>query len=135
MIHHFLKMFLRTSLKNASYSFINIVGLVIGLTACTLISLYVWNERSYDDFHIKKEQVFRVRHDRFTNGELNRQWTAGPMGIGSDLKNNFPEINRFVRLNKGVNEHKVLTNGDVLLRKVIYFTPVKIFLSYFLFHY
>jgi putative ABC transport system permease protein len=117
MIHHFLKMFLRASPKNASYSFINILGLVIGLTACALISLYVWNERSYDDFHVKKEQVFRVRHDRFTNGELNRQWAAGPMGIGSDLKNNFPEVNRFVRLNKGVNEQKVLTNGDVLFKE------------------
>ncbi|MBT1711228.1 ABC transporter permease [Fulvivirgaceae bacterium PWU5] len=117
MIHHFLKMFLRASLKNASYSLISILGLVIGLAACALISLYVWNERSYDDFHSKKEQIFRVRHDRFTNGELNRQWAAGPMGIGPDLKNNFPEVNRFVRLNRGVNEHKVLTNGDVLFKE------------------
>jgi putative ABC transport system permease protein len=117
MIHHFFKMFLRASLKNVSYSLINILGLVIGLTACTLISLYVRNERSYDNFHIKKEQVFRVRHDRFTNGELNRQWAAGPMGLGSDLKSNFPEVTRFVRLNKGVNEHKVLSNGSVLFKE------------------
>jgi putative ABC transport system permease protein len=117
MMNHFFRTFLRASMKNASYSFINILGLVIGLTACALISLYVWNEKSYDDFHVKKEQVFRVRHDRFTNGELNRQWAAGPMGIGSDLKNNFPEVNRFVRLNKGVNEYKVLSNGDVFFKE------------------
>ena len=80
MTHHFFKILLRTSLKNASYSFINISGLVIGLTACMLISLYVWNERSYDNFHVKKDQIFRVRHDRFNNGELNRQWVGGADG-------------------------------------------------------
>lgn len=117
MLHHFFKMFLRASLKSVSYSLINILGLVFGLTACTLISLYVWNERSYDDFHVKKEQVFRVRHDRFTNGEMNRQWAAGPMGIGTDLKDNFPEVNRFVRLNKGVNEHKVLSKGNAIFKE------------------
>jgi putative ABC transport system permease protein len=117
MIHHFFKILLRTSLKNASYSLINILGLVIGLVAFTLISLYVRNERSYDDFHVKKDLVFRVRHDRYTNGELNRQWAAGPMGIGSDLKSNFPEVKRFVRLNKGINEHNVLANGDILFKE------------------
>ena len=124
MIHHFFKILLRTSLKNASYSLINILGLVIGLTAFTLISLYVWNERSYDDFHVKKDVVFRVRHDRYTNGELNRQWTAGPMGIGSDLKSNFPEVRRFVRLNKGVTEHNVLANGDIFFKedRILYAT-------------
>ncbi len=116
MLHHFSKIFLRTSLKNASYSFINISGLVIGLTACMLISLYVWNERSYDNFHAKKNQIFRVRHDRYNNGELNRQWVGGPMGIGSDLKSNFPEVQRFVRLNKGVSGH-VLGHGNIVFKE------------------
>lgn len=116
MVRHFFKIFLRTSIKHVGYTFINISGLVIGLTACMLISLYVWNERSYDDFHIKKDRIFRVRHDRYHNGELNRQWAAGPMGIGSDLKNNFPEVQRFVRLNKGVTGH-VLSNGDIVLKE------------------
>jgi len=48
---------------------------------------------------------------------LNRQWAAAPLGIGSDLKSNFPEVNRFVRLNKGVNEYKVLSNGSVLFKE------------------
>lgn len=116
MLRHFFKIFLRTSIKHGSYSFINISGLVIGITACMLISLYVWNERSYDDFHIKNDRIFRVRHDRYHNGELNRQWAAGPMGIGSDLKSNFPEVLRFVRLNKGVTGH-VLGNGDIVFKE------------------
>ena len=112
MIQHFFKIFIRTSLKNSTYSFINIIGLVLGMTTFTLITLYVWHEKSYDEFHIKKNQVFRVRQDRYSNGELDRQWSGGPMGIGADLKNNFSEVQRFVRLHRGVNEYNVIANED-----------------------
>lgn len=117
MFHHFFKIFLRASLKNSTYSIINISGLVLGMTAFMFISLYVWNEKNYDDFHVKKNQIFRVRQDKYNNGELNRQWATGPMGIGSDLKNNFPEVQRFVRLHKGINEYNVIANGETLFRE------------------
>jgi putative ABC transport system permease protein len=112
MTKHFFKTLVRVSARNKTYSFINVTGLVLGITAFTLICLYVWNEKSYDTFHDKKERIFRVRHDRFTNGELNRKWVAGPMGIGSDLKDNFPEVVRYVRLNKGVSRSYILDNGE-----------------------
>lgn len=117
MIRHFLKIFLRTSLKSSPYSLINIVGLVLGMTTFTLMALYVWHEKSYDEFHVKKNQIFRVRQDRYTNGELNRQWSGGPMGIGTDLKNNFSEVQRFVRIHRGVNEYNVIANEDKMFRE------------------
>jgi putative ABC transport system permease protein len=117
MIQHFLKIFLRISLKSSPYSFINIIGLVLGMTTFTLMGLYVWHEKSFDEFHIKKNQIFRVRQDRYSNGELNRQWSGGPMGIGVDLKNNFSEVQRFVRLHRGVNEYNVISNEDKIFRE------------------
>ena len=122
MFNHFLRVLLRVSFKNKSYSFINIAGLAIGMTAFVLISLYVWNERSYDDFHVKKDRVFRVRQDRYTGQELTRQWTAGPWGIGPDLKNNFPEVVRYVSVNRGGMRSTVLANGDIFFEedKVFY---------------
>jgi putative ABC transport system permease protein len=117
MLYHYFKILFRNTLKNKSYAFINIVGLAIGMTAFALIGLYVWNERSYDDFHVKKDRIFRVRHDRFNNGELNRLWVAGPMGIGSDLKDNFPEVKSFVRLNKGVKQYNAIANGDIIFKE------------------
>ncbi len=117
MLYHYFKILFRTTLKNKSYAFINITGLDIGMTAFALIGLYVLHERSYDDFHIKKDRIFRVRHDRYNNGELNRLWVAGPMGIGSDLKESFPEVKSFVRLNKGVRQYNAIANGDIVFKE------------------
>ena len=117
MLNHFFKIFFRSSLKNSSYSIINIGGLVLGMTAFTLISIYVWNERSYDNFHDKKEQIFRIRQDRYTHGELTRQWTAGPWGIGADLKRNFPEVIRYACVNRGGMRSTVLANGNIFFEE------------------
>lgn len=108
MFSHFLKVFERVSLKNGTYSIINLSGLVIGITASLLIGLYISYEKSYDTFHAKKNRIYRLRNDRFTNGELNRRWTAGPMSIGSDLKHDFPEVERFVRMSSARRQSYVL---------------------------
>jgi putative ABC transport system permease protein len=118
MISHFIRVFLRTSKKYTAYTLINIFGLILGMTACMLIATYVIYEKSYDQFHVRKNNIYRVRHDRYTNHELTRQFAAGPMGIGDDLKRNFPEVVRFTRLNRGTPQNTIiLSNGDVRFKE------------------
>lgn len=115
MISHFLRIFMRSIFKNTAHSVINILGLTLGMTACLLISIYVVYEKSYDEFHSNKDNIYRVRHDRYTNHELTRQFAAGPMGIGDDLKANFPEVVRFTRLN--VTRNFLLSNGNTRFKE------------------
>jgi putative ABC transport system permease protein len=117
MNRHFLKIFYRNLLKNRSHSFINVFGLFLGVAAFALITLYVLHERSYDNFHAKKDHIFRVRQDRYTGTAISRQWTAGPWGIGADLKNNFPEVVRYVSVNRGGMNSTVLANGDIFFEE------------------
>jgi hypothetical protein len=51
MIRHYLKSGLRSLWKNKTYTVINIFGLALGLSSCLLISSYVLNEISYDNFY------------------------------------------------------------------------------------
>ncbi|MBU4331193.1 MAG: ABC transporter permease [Acidobacteria bacterium] len=44
-------------LKNKLYSFLNIVGLAIGIACCTLIPLYVQDEMSFDRFHDNADRI------------------------------------------------------------------------------
>lgn len=117
MIRHFFAILIRTSLKNGSYTIVNVAGLVLGMTSFALITLYVWHERSYDQFLDNNNQIFRVRQDRYSNGALDRQWAGGPMGIGADLKNNFPEVQRFVCIHRGLNEYHVIASEEKLFRE------------------
>jgi putative ABC transport system permease protein len=122
MIGHFFKILARVTLKNKSYALINLSGLVISMTSSLFIFLYVLHEKSYDNFHQKEDRIFRIRNDRFTNGELNQKWTAGPMSIGSDLKSDFPEVVHFVRLNNARRQSYILDYGEKSFKeeKILY---------------
>jgi putative ABC transport system permease protein len=100
--------------RNKFFTAINIMGLAIGITACMLITQYVLHEFSYDNFNIKKDRIFRVQLDRYNKGEIATQWAAGAAGIGPDLKNNFPEVERYVRL---MRRECLLAYDDVFFKE------------------
>lgn len=112
--------------KNKVFTFINVAGLAIGMLACMLIAQFVLHELSYDSFLDKKDRIFRVQLDRYNKGEVSTRWAAGAAGIGPDLKANFPEVERYVRLtgSGGVT----LSVGDVFFKEEnIYFSSEDFF--------
>ena len=98
MFRNYLTSIYRYVSKNKVFTLINILGLATGMTACMLITQFVMHEFSYDNFHVRKDQIFRLQLDRYNKGEISTQWAAGAMGIGPDLKDNFPEVKEYVRL-------------------------------------
>ena len=88
----------RSIIKNKVYSIINILGLAVGMAAFLLIALYARHEINYDGFHENKDNIYRVQQNRYNKGELTTQWAAGCAGIGPALKENFAEVEEFVKL-------------------------------------
>ena len=60
MIKNYFKTAWRNLMKNKVFSFINILGLTIGITVCMMIYLFIMNEFSFDKFHKKGEHIYRV---------------------------------------------------------------------------
>ncbi len=60
MFTNYLKIAFRSIRKNKIYSFINIFGLAVGLTCFLLISLYIFDELTYDSFHKKADSIYRL---------------------------------------------------------------------------
>ena len=60
MFFNNLKIAIRNILKLKFFSFINISGLVIGMTVCLLMAMYIVNEMSYESFHRKKDSIYRI---------------------------------------------------------------------------
>ena len=98
------KLSLLVSVRNLLHqrvsSFVNILGLAIGMAAFILIIQYVRYELSYDDFHAKGERIYRVQQDRYDQGEVTTQWAAGCSVVGHALYENFPEVESFTRFQK-----------------------------------
>ncbi|MDB5229863.1 MAG: transporter permease [Chitinophagaceae bacterium] len=107
MIKNYFKVAFRNLSRHKAFSFLNIIGLAAGMTACLLIFLYISFELSYDNFHTKSDRIYRVVADIKTPTEtLNADgpsWAVAP-----NAKLEFPEIESAVR---------IAANGQVLVRK------------------
>lgn len=97
MIKNYIKIALRNLWRHKSFSFINIVGLAVGMTACFLIFMYVKFELSYDNFHQKAEQIYRLNTDiKSANETMKIAVTSAPMGPA--IKTDFPEVLESTRI-------------------------------------
>ncbi|HNP17115.1 MAG TPA: ABC transporter permease [Fulvivirga sp.] len=93
MLSNYLKIAIRNMLGQKVYSFINVFGLAVGMTATILISLYVQDELSYDKYHEKSDRIYRVSREWLNqDGEssLHLGHVAAP--FGPLLKNDFEGI-------------------------------------------
>lgn len=114
MLRNYLTAIFRYISRNKGFTIINVSGLVIGMTACMLILQFVVHEFSYDNFHEKKDRLYRVQLDRYDKGAISTRWASGAAGIGPDFKSNLPEIKRYTRMR---HNGAVLSVGDVFFKE------------------
>ncbi len=100
MLNNYFKITFRNLWKHRGFSFLNIVGLAIGMSAGFLILLlYVAFELSYDKFHTKGDNIYRVVADIKTPSEVlninSVAWAVAP-----NLVKDFSEIQSAVRVDQ-----------------------------------
>lgn len=97
MIKNYLKIALRSLVKQKVYSLINILGLAAGIASCVLIVMYVTDEFSYDSFHTKKEHIYKLGLER--KYPHHSTWYAVvPHSYGDVLQHDFPEVESVVKM-------------------------------------
>jgi len=79
-----LNFFMRSLVRNKLVSIINLVGLTLGITCATILFLFVKDENSYDQFNHKRDRIYRVAHNRLTNGSENLMATT-PLALSPAL--------------------------------------------------
>jgi putative ABC transport system permease protein len=89
MFKNYLLVTVRNLKKNNTFSFLNTMGLAVGLAAFTLIALYVRFELSFDRYHDNAGRIYRVIRE-------GRAFTPPPLGPA--LKANFPEVSASARV-------------------------------------
>ena len=60
MLYYNLKLALRNLFRHRTFSFINILGLSIGLASCIIIGLYAFTELSFDKFNVHHSLIYRI---------------------------------------------------------------------------
>lgn len=102
MLKNYLKIAFRNFKRAKLYSFINTIGLAIGLACCILTFLYVQYEFSYDRYHENSDNIYRVIRDEPENvarGGTTME-NACPAALSEALKDNVPEVANVARVRK-----------------------------------
>ncbi|WP_234736861.1 ABC transporter permease [Tellurirhabdus bombi] len=106
MLRNYFKIAWRNLMKSKIFSFINVVGLAVGLTCCILIAAFVTDELSYDRYPAQAEQIYRVEL-HLTENESVTDFSNVDGAVGPGIKEAFPEVQNVTRL---------LPRGDVFMR-------------------
>jgi putative ABC transport system permease protein len=98
MLTNFFKTAWRHLTRQKVFSFINISGLALSLTAVWLIALFVVDELSYDRYHEKADRIYRLAsHGQWGEEKFD---ITGTSGLAAEaLTNDFPEVEDAVRIN------------------------------------
>ncbi|HRI20312.1 MAG TPA: ABC transporter permease, partial [Panacibacter sp.] len=72
MFKNYFKTAWRNLMKSKVFSFINILGLTIGITVCMMIYLFIMNEFSFDNFHKNDDNIYRVMRGFESDGNTGR---------------------------------------------------------------
>ena len=97
MFKNYFKVAVRNILRHKVYSFINIMGLAVGMACCIIILLVIQDTLSYDRFHENADDIYRIIQEvKFAN--FSEKWaiTSGP--VGPSLKKDFPDIINAARI-------------------------------------
>ena len=97
MIKNYIKMNLRNILTHKGYSFINILGLAIGMACCILILLFIQDELSYDTYHENADQIYRLVIEAEIGGSLDN-FAVAPFAAPPTFNDELPEVISFTRL-------------------------------------
>ncbi|MDR0231033.1 MAG: ABC transporter permease [Dysgonamonadaceae bacterium] len=89
-----LKIAIRNLRRNGLYSVINIIGLTVSLATCILITLWVYDEWSYDRFHANKENIYLVNTSVSNEGFFDH--TPGALSVYG--KEEIPVIKDYCRI-------------------------------------
>jgi ABC-type antimicrobial peptide transport system permease subunit len=117
MIKNYLKVAWRNLLKNKVSSLINIGGLAIGMAVTLLISLWIWDELSFDKYHQNYDHIAQVRtrlidprtKDVFANGSMQ-------VPMVTELKTNYKDSFRHIVM-ASWDVDDILSTGDKKLSR------------------
>tara|TARA_R110002126_G_scaffold89890_1_gene214605 strand:- start:872 stop:3304 length:2433 start_codon:yes stop_codon:yes gene_type:complete len=108
MFKNYIKIAWRSLKKQAFFTFLNTFGLAIGMAGALMISLYIYDELSYDKMFADADRIYRIDADiKFGGAEIKAAESAPPMA--GALKRDYSQVESTVRFR---------TLGSMYVKKV-----------------
>ena len=115
MIGNYFKIGYRVLIRQKGYTFLNIIGLAVGIAVFTFIFLYIQSEIRYDRQWTDYKNIYRVTSEYNIDGKVEKL-ALTPFRISEDLMNEFPEVtlstNMFFTDPSDINDVSSVTYKD-----------------------
>jgi putative ABC transport system permease protein len=115
MIKNYIKTAWRNLVKNKVHSFINIVGLSVGMAVAMLIGLWIWDELSFNKFTSNYDHIAQVKQNVTNNGEV-QTWESVPFPLAAELRKSYSSDFKYVVMTAGMGDHIVALDNKKLTR-------------------
>jgi putative ABC transport system permease protein len=116
MFKNYLKVALRNLIKHKAYSFINILGLAVGIAASVLITIYVVAETSFDKYHANADRTYRMVADWSNKGDSRIHQLGTPWILAETIRNKYPLVEAITQLCGPLGEF-VIKNKETAIKE------------------
>jgi putative ABC transport system permease protein len=117
MINSYFKTSSRSLVRNKLFSAINVIGLAISMSVGLLLIGFLTDLYSYDDFHEKKDRIYRIITTGQRPGQPAMELVSGSVKTGKKMKENMPGVESVVLMRRGfggdaqIGETKIPISG------------------------
>ncbi|MBI3218860.1 MAG: ABC transporter permease [Bacteroidetes bacterium] len=113
MLKNYFKISIRTIWKHKVFSFINIFGLAVAMSICMLIILMLADQHRYDQFHGKRDRIYRILTKIPKSLKPN---ASSPFPLASAMKSDYSIVEDATHLVPGVGGDAVYEQRSAEMR-------------------
>src|ERR1051326_7656631 len=115
-----LKSILTTALRNitrqASFSFINLTGLSVGMSLALLIITIVRDQYTFDSFHKDRNNIYRVNTMALRVNGGQEPYASTPLPLAKAMSDDYTFADKIVRFDRWFRGDAIHGNVNVPLR-------------------
>ncbi|GET34145.1 ABC transporter permease [Prolixibacter bellariivorans] len=119
----FLKSAVRWNLKNKTGTYINIVGLSVGLAVILLLLNIVGYEKSFDKFNHRLDDIYCIVTKDQHSGSSPIGWNESVPALPRAMMNEFPEVEQASLVQNGKRTMQFKIGNQIFKEKVQFASP------------
>src|SRR6188508_3222039 len=108
MFKNYFKIAFRNLIRNRSYTIINIAGLAFGIAVCMIIFIIIQFQTSFDNFHAKKDRIYRVLTEFHNDAAAISYGKDVPFPMAISLKTAFPQLENVAAVWESQNDQLLI---------------------------
>src|SRR3569833_3083341 len=116
MLSSYIRIASRNLQKNRIYSFINILGLSMGMAVTLLIGLWVWDELSFNKYHSNYDNISIVLARDSSNGHVYVQGSQPP-DLADGLRRLYGSKFTYLVMSSGDGNHNIAVGDKKFFQK------------------